>query len=200
MDGRAAGVEDECREHTRRPDSPIVSRAGSHAPGSHLPGVEPALGGPTRRRAGGDLRKRRAGASAGCAAAGQTGLDRGAHDTATAVDAGRGSVSGAEGARGGAPVARQPLPWLDDVPEAGGIERGEGPRGRSRCPTRTSTAIAARAGDSLAAAQRAQRTTRDRSRAGCTPVARPGSRPGRVTARPSRLIRCGGAQPLRVHP
>jgi hypothetical protein len=161
-----------------RPLSPIVRGSGSLAPALFVSGVEPPRGGESLRRAADDGRRSRAGSSVAVADAGPAGLDSDAHDTASAADAGCPPALGERDARGGASVARLPLPRLDDMGDAYGVERADGvAQGRRRSRR---SAVAARARDGLAAAAPDRRTPRDRSRSGFSPMTRPAFYPGRV--------------------
>jgi hypothetical protein len=164
-----------------RPLSPVVRGPGSLAPVLLLSGVEAPTGGTCIRRTADDGRRRRAGRPLTAAAAGSAGLDSDAHDTADAAGPGCPRALGGTDACGGASVARLPLPRLEDMGYAYGAERADGvAHGRRRSRR---SAVAARAGDGLAAAVPARRTSRDRSRSGCSPMTRPVFDPGRVTGR-----------------
>ena len=164
-----------------RPLSPCVRGSGSLAPALFVSGVGRPAGGEGRRRAADAGRRLRAGSNLTTAAAGPARLDSDAHDTANAADAGCPSALGGRDARGGASLARLPLPRLEDMWDACGVERAYGvAQGRRRS---RSSAVAARARDGLAAAASGRRTPRDRSRPGCSPMTRPARVAGRVVER-----------------
>jgi hypothetical protein len=172
--------EDPSRELTMRPLSRLVRGSGSFAPVLLFSGVGPPAGGGSLRRTADDGRRRRAGRPVAAAATGSAGLDSDAHDTANAAGAGCPSAVGGRDAHGGASVARLPLPRLDDMVHACGVERADGVaqgRRRGRSP-----AVAAGARDGLTAAVPVRRTPRDRSRSGCSPMTRPAFDPGRSSS------------------
>ena len=150
--------------------------SGQLAPVLLFPGVGRPSGGRHVRRAASDGRGQRADIRRTAATCRPAGLDSDTHNTDNAAHAGCPAAVGEGDARGGASMARLPLPWLEDMGSAGGVEGPEGSarggrQGRSR-------AVAARAGACLAAALPDGRPWRDGSRSGSRTVTRPNRRGG----------------------
>ncbi len=160
--------------------SPIEHAAGSLVPVPCGSDLEPPPGGEHHCRTPHGERDSGAGA-ARARAPGPAGVDRDAHNTTHAADAGADPVLGGGDARGGAAPARLSLPRLEDVPGAPDVDRVSRGDTRSRCRGLRPAADAARAGCRLAAATPGRRTKRDRSRPGCATVTSPAPGVGWVT-------------------
>jgi hypothetical protein len=141
--------EDGSRELTICPFSRRVRGSGLPASAVFVSDDGRPTGGGSRRRVPDARRWGRAGDRAAPAAAGPGGLDSDAHDTANAADSGCPKAMGANDARGGASVARLPVPGLDGIVDVFGVEWANGLAGGGR-RSRTS-AVAARPRDGFAA-------------------------------------------------